>query len=177
MRDLRPTGSHRGLLAALLVLALLAAQALGLAHRAVHGLGSGFGHGHGASAAVAPEHVGDPAHSARSGSARWGHAFHASHAAHESHAGHASHSAHAAHAAEAAPTAFDTHEPGSAECRLIDQAAHLDVLLAAATTAMPPRVPGLRPAEAEEDACSRGVCAYLARGPPGPVDEGRQRLG
>lgn len=168
MRDLRLTGSHRGLLAALLVLALLAAQALGLAHRAVHGLGSGFGRGHGASAAVDAEHLGHLAHSARSGSARWGHAFH------ESHAGHASHSA---HAAEAAPTAFDTHGPGSAECRLIDQAAHLDVLLAAATTAMPPRVPDLRPSAAEEDACSRSVCAYLARGPPGPVDEGRQRLG
>jgi len=148
VHDVGLTHSRRRLVAALVVLALLAAQALGLAHRAVHGQAQKPGHG--TPAAVA-KGVLAPA------------AFEDARAP--------------AHAAHVQPSAFDTHEPGGPECRLVDQAAHLDVVVAAATAAMPPRVPRPRPPAAEEEARAGSACAYLARGPPAMAGEGHQRLG
>jgi hypothetical protein len=74
----------------------------------------------------------------------------------------------------AATSAFDAHEPGGVECRLIDQASHLDVLLAAPWPALPPRVPAPLPAAAHTARTAGATPAYLARGPPRGEGEARR---
>jgi hypothetical protein len=64
---------------------------------------------------------------------------------------------------------FHGHEEGSAECRLLDQLAHADALLAGAaatSVALLPAAPaGLVPGSAE----GRHLAAYQARAPPRPA--------
>lgn len=118
------------------VLSLLLAGMLGSAHRAVH-------IGLPAAASVAGSSVPTGAHKHGHGSA-----------AHDT----------AAHAHGAGP--FGQHDDGSAQCRLLDQLLHLDVLcvdpapapLLPATEAPPARVLGLQDAAAPRH--------YLARAPP-----------
>lgn len=164
------TGWRRSLGAALLALALVAAQALGLVHRVAHG----------------PQSPGPGPHGAHAGHAgHAGHASHAGYAAHRAHAAHASYAIHAAHTARAAieaadhtgceahghlhaeaSTLFASHEQGGVECRLFDQAAQADGLTAAAWPALPPRVPAPTPTSARAIWLETPAHAYLARGPP-----------
>ncbi len=132
------TFSRGGLHAALLALALLAAQALGLAHRVAHGLPQVPGGGAAGMAAMAPVAA----------------------------------KAAAIDTEEALAELFSAHDPGGAECRLLDQAAHADVLAAAAWPALPPRVPTALPPVADTILAGVGVHAYLARGPPAGLRKG-----
>jgi hypothetical protein len=63
--------------------------------------------------------------------------------------------------------AFEQHDEGSAECRLIDQAGHGDAASPAALAAWAFALPGFSapaaPAAPRSSACAR---PYLARGPP-----------
>jgi hypothetical protein len=102
---------HRHATAWVLALALLAAQALGLAHSVAHAPGLA------SVAAVADEH-------------------------------------------------FDGHHAGDAECRLIDQLAHADALVAGALL-LPPALPAVLSAPALPPAHTVAFAAgYLARAPP-----------
>lgn len=111
--------NRRAFHAALLALALVGAQALGLAHRVLHGQ-------------APPAQLGASAAAPTAGG-----------------------------------TAFDAHEPGSIECRLLDQVAHADGLAATAWPALPPRVPAPAPAAAAVAAAAAPCHGYQARGPPG----------
>jgi len=117
--------ARRPLFAFLLVLALLAAQGLGLAHRVAHGaplLAGGPG-GAGAAVASLPD--------------------------------------------DGRALGFDSpHEPGTAECRLVDQTAHADALPVAALPALPPRVPAPLPVRLDAQDGEARTQAPLARGPP-----------
>lgn len=128
-----------------LVLALLVAQTLGLAHRVLHGAASATLDGPPAQGMAGVAGFAAPVHL---------------HAADEPCA--------EAHAADGAPAdPWHAHEAGSAECRLVDQLAQVDLCggVAAATAVVPPVVgwgrPGLR-------LDPPGVCPgdYLARAPP-----------
>jgi hypothetical protein len=107
-----------------LVLALLAAQTIGLAHRVAHG-------DEGRAAVLAGDH-----------------------GPHD--------------AAEADGGLFDDHTAGGNECRLLDQAAHADALVAAA--APPPLIEAAALPRVAATAAPRArrVVAYQARGPPRP---------
>jgi len=138
------TSSRAGLHATLLALALLAAQALGLAHRVAHGLP----HASRSAVAAVDATAGSAATEASADSAVTEHA------------------AAPIDAAEVPTAHLSSHDPGGAECRLLDQAAHADALAASAWPALPPRVPAPLPAVAGTVLAGWGVHAYLARGPP-----------
>ena len=60
-----------------------------------------------------------------------------------------------------------THEPGSADCRLVDQLAHADLLCgAAAALHLPPPAAAAVAAVLPQALPARPVAAYLARAPP-----------
>ena len=127
-----------------LALALLAAQALGLAHRMAHGGPAGHGPAFSAVHSVGAE----CAHSARN--------------CHSGHSGHSGHSAPSAHG----HGLFDGHAPGDAECRLLDPL-WADGIAPVATAALPPRPSTEALATASGHAAPRRpFAAYRARAPP-----------
>ena len=128
----------------LLALSLLAAQALGLAHRVAHGPLQAF--------SLAAAHQ----------------ASQASHA----HAVHRRPATQRDSANQGHQGPFDQHEAGGTECRLLDQAAQVEALLVAALPALPPRRPAQVPAAARTLRAAGPACAYLARGPPARVSAG-----
>jgi hypothetical protein len=124
-----------------LALALLAAQALGLAHRMAHGGPACHGPAFSAVNSVGAE----CAHSARN-----------------CHSGHSAHSAPSAHG----HSLFDGHAPGDAECRLLDPL-WADGIAPVATAALAPRPSTEALATASGPAAPRRpVAAYRARPPP-----------
>ena len=144
-RRLQPL--HAWLLAAL----LLAAQALGLAHRVAHAPGlPGAAAAHAAAVFSADMHAhGDGAAGAHAVGAAGAHAH-----------GHG--------AIDAA--AGSHHEAGSADCRLIDQLAHADAMCGSA--GLPPELLRTAATGAAVDLPSLpagSAAAYLARGPPASV--------
>jgi hypothetical protein len=140
----------------LAVLALLLAQGLGLAHRVWH----------------------DPAHHAVAGAAQHGGHDDCEHgAAHEGglEAGHdvAHRPGHDGLPAAAGSPAFvhinglsPGHDEGSAECRLLDQLAHVDALLGSAPMASADAAPAAPEGVAPCSAAGRPRAAYQARAPP-----------
>jgi len=139
-----------------LALALLAAQALGLAHRMAHGGPAGHGTAFSAVNSVGAE----CAHSARN--CHSGHSALSAHSAHSNPIAHSAPSAHSAHS----HSLFDGHAPGDAECRLLD-ALWADGIAPVATAALPPRPSTEAPATASGPAAPpHPVAAYLARAPP-----------
>jgi hypothetical protein len=138
--------ARRGLHAALLALALLAAQALGLAHRVAHGLPQ------------MPQMPGSASSAALASAAIAATAARAP----------------TTDTAEAPTALFSAHDPGGIECRLLDQVAHADALAASAWPALPPRVPVPLPVVAGEILAGVGVHAYLARGPPAGLRAGQR---
>ena len=144
-RRLQPL--HAWLLAAL----LLAAQALGLAHRVAHAPGlPGAAAAHAAAVFSADLHAhGDGAAGAHA----------------EGTAGVQAHGHGAIGAA-----AGSHHEAGSADCRLIDQLAHADAMCGSA--GLPPELLRTAATGAAVDLTSLpagSAAAYLARGPPASV--------
>jgi len=141
-----------------LVALLLAAQALGLAHRVAHapGLpGGALAHAAAAAFAAAPGHSAGRAvaHVQRSGTA-FAHG--------DSGAGSV-----AEITADSGAGAHASHEAGSAECRLIDQLAHADALCG--SVGLPPaplRTADTGKAVARPALPVGSAAAYLARGPP-----------
>jgi hypothetical protein len=127
-----------------LVLALLAAQSLGLAHRLLHG---------------APA---DDAGTSRPATLAAGPVYVALAAPLHRHADGERCDPRQAHA-----DPWHDHEAGSAECRLVDQLAHAD--LCSAAPVQPPLAPAgerwAMPGAAAEPP-ARGCAHYLARGPP-----------
>ena len=81
--------------------------------------------------------------------------------------GHASGGATAASVATAAAAWGGSHAPGTADCRLIDQLAHADVLCGAAPAAeaLPPATTVVL-AALPQAVPARTTAAYLARAPP-----------
>jgi hypothetical protein len=74
---------------------------------------------------------------------------------------------HAGKAALAHASPFDhQHEPGSAECRLLDQATQADSLVAAWLPAQVPLAPLPCPRGGADRLVAFEATAYLARGPP-----------
>jgi hypothetical protein len=70
-------------------------------------------------------------------------------------------------AATVLQAAFEQHDEGSAECRLIDQAGHGDAASPAALAAWAFALPGFSaPAAPAAPRSSAGARPYLARGPP-----------
>lgn len=140
----------------LLAAALVVAQALGLVHRVLHAssLGHGdeqaHGHGHGHGHEHAHEHAHEQASellivlalpAAQADGLSPG-------------------------AAAAGPLLFDDHVPGGEQCRLLDQAAQLD-LLAGGPPALYPAPTGLARGPLIAAARAGGSAAgYHARGPP-----------
>lgn len=143
----------------LALLALLLAQALGLAHRVVHDTAhAGLPPTERATASDFRDFSG----AVDIGALPW--ALHGSHGLADPEA----------HDCETADGLFDSHEEGSAECQLLDQLAHADVLLAsviAAPAVLPAAVRLSLPTGAAQ---GRHSAVYEARAPPGPV--GRSRL-
>lgn len=73
----------------------------------------------------------------------------------------------ATNAAQAAAAWGGSHEPGSADCRLIDQLAHADLLCgAAAASATLPKATATVVAALPQSVPVRPAAAYLARAPP-----------
>ena len=131
----------------LLALSLLAAQALGLAHRLAHGPLQAF--------PIAAAHQASQASDAN--------AVHRLSATQRD----------SANQGRQDPLGlFDQHEAGGTECRLLDHAAQVEALLVAALPALPPRRPAQVPAAAGTLRATGPACAYLARGPPARVSAG-----
>jgi hypothetical protein len=142
----------------LALLALLLGQALGLAHRVVHDTAHA---GLPSTERPTASDVRDFSGAVDIGALPW--SPHGSHGLADP----------GAHDCETAGGLFDSHEEGSAECRLLDQLAHADVLLASVVA-----TPDVLPAAEQHSvptgaALGRHSAVYEARAPPGPAGRSR----
>lgn len=143
----------------LLALALVAAQALGLAHRIAHGP---------LPAVPVPQALQVP----QTDLARVARAASQAHTAHMAHMAHTPPAAQHPGELQERHGLFHDHESGGVECRLFDQASQADGLVADALPALPPRPPAHAPAAARARRATGAACAYLARGPPALASTG-----